>query len=149
MSIPDNPDLPVEDAKGRLRAAGLRCTASRIAVLQCLSRCSAPAPAPDISTALHDYGFDKSTIYRNLGELSDAGLVTRLDLGDSMRRYELTDKNANGPVHHPHFVCGECGKVQCLDGYQFRLAPERGAAPLPGEIDEVLVRGRCRECAKH
>lgn len=147
MSTHDSTVIPVDEVKRRLRAAGLRCTASRIAVLQCIARYNAPVPASDISTDLHDFGFDKSTIYRSLNELTDAGLITRLDLGDSMRRYEIPGHGAHGGGPHPHFVCDQCGRVECLEGYHFRLTPDDAAQPLPGEIAEVLVRGRCQECA--
>ena len=147
MNHDDSSALPVDEIKRRLRAASLRCTASRIAVLQCLARYAAPAPASDISSDLHDFGFDKSTIYRSLNELTEASLITRLDLGDSMRRYELTDQHGHGEGPHPHFVCDQCGRVECLEGYRFRLTPGESAQALPGVIAEVLVRGRCKECA--
>lgn len=138
--------LAVGDAKRLIRGAGLRCTASRIALLQCLSSQPAPLPASDISAHLQPYGFDKSTIYRALSELSEAGLLTRLDLGDAVRRYEMTDNAPGAPAAHPHFICAVCGAVQCLDGYRVVVTSDGNRASFDGVIDEILVRGRCSRC---
>lgn len=73
----------------RLRGAGLRGTAPRIAVLRFLERATAPLSHGDIYQELAVRGFDRATIYRNLINLADAGLVSRTDLGDHIWRFEL------------------------------------------------------------
>lgn len=46
------------------------------------------------------------TVYRNLETLSDLGLIRRLDLGDTKRRYDFTTEK------HYHIRCVKCGKVE-------------------------------------
>lgn len=46
------------------------------------------------------------TVYRNLEVLSEAGLIRRLELGGTRRRYD-----ANAAPHH-HIRCLRCGKVE-------------------------------------
>jgi Fur family ferric uptake transcriptional regulator len=100
-----------------------------------------------VTERLVEMGFDQSTIYRCLTELAEAGLLARLDLGDAVRRFELLAKKASGVSEHPHFLCVDCGKIQCLSDFTFRLSARRGGAASPGEVTEVLVKGHCTNCA--
>ncbi|MEN0109379.1 MAG: transcriptional repressor [Planctomycetota bacterium] len=135
------------EAKQRVREAGLRATAARIAVVRELARQSRPASHGEVVDALADLGFDQSTLFRCLNELADAGLVARLDLGDHVRRFELTTAATNGAVEHPHFMCTSCGELSCLSGYEIRVTPKEGGDARPiGSVSEVLVRGVCARC---
>lgn len=145
MRTKKNEPLSAAEAKAILRAAKLRGTAARIAVIQCLARERLPLTHAEAVARLSEFGFDQSTIYRCLTELADAGLLARLDLGDGIRRFELLHHEHAGVSEHPHFLCVDCGKIQCLDDFTFRLAPKRGAGKL-GKITEVLVKGHCVAC---
>ncbi|MEQ9407988.1 MAG: transcriptional repressor [Fuerstiella sp.] len=138
--------LALDDAKAILRSVDLRCTAARIAVLQCLQASSCPMTPADIADTLADYGFDKSTIYRSLTELHDSGKVTRLDLGDSVRRFELLTEAGDGTSEHPHFMCVDCGEVVCMADFTVELRPSSTGSRPPGIVSEVLVRGHCDSC---
>jgi len=135
----------VDAAKLLLREAALRCTAARIAVVQTLGDHGSPMSPNEVADELAEFGFDKSTIYRSLTELDEAGLVNRLDLGDSIRRFELLPKG-DGVSLHPHFMCIDCGKVSCLEGFHVDVVPERRSQKLPGQLSEVLLKGRCNSC---
>ena len=90
--------------------------------------------------------FDQSTLFRGLTDLSDAGLLARLDLGDQVRRYEWLPDESEGPVH-PHHVCTSCGRIVCLDGFALKLTPARGPArEQVGTIGEVVLKGLCADC---
>lgn len=141
-------ELPTTNwAKELLRSSDLRATAARIAVVRRLSDAGTPLSHAEVVEALSDAGFDQSTLFRCLNELADAGLVVRLDLGDQVRRFELTHADRNGVADHAHFMCTECGKLQCLDGFTVKVSPERGPRRKAlGQITEVLLRGRCGAC---
>jgi Fur family transcriptional regulator, ferric uptake regulator len=98
-----------------------------------------------VTERLAEFGFDQPTIYRCLTELGDAGLLARLDLGDSVRRFELLAGDRSGVSEHPHLLCIDCGKIQCLSDFTFRLSERRGK-PQPGRVTEVLVKGHCADC---
>jgi Fur family ferric uptake transcriptional regulator len=138
--------LSVEAAKVLLRGVQLRCTAARIAIVQSLANASTPSSPAELAGALGAFGFDKSTIYRSLTELHDAGLIVRLDLGDSVRRYELLTVDNTGSSEHAHFMCVSCGQVQCLSQYQFELTGNDPKQSFPGSISEVLLKGHCHSC---
>lgn len=141
-----NAALPIATAKTLLRDAGLRCTAARIAVVQSLGDGNTPMSSNEVAEDLAEFGFDKSTIYRSLTELDEAGLVVRLELGDSVRRYELLSKGEESAVSHPHFVCTECGKLLCLTGFHVDVVSDKGKRKLPVQLTEVLLKGRCESC---
>lgn len=135
-------------AKESLRAAGLRATSARIAVLRHMADVASPRSHAEVVGALDDSGFDPSTIFRCLNELADAGLVARLDLGDHLRRFELANRDGDGEAEHAHFMCVDCGTLTCLDGFSVKVTPDRGRRRKAlGQITEVLLRGRCGSCA--
>ena len=147
MTRPDK-NLPMPEVRAMIRGAGLRSTAARIAVIQQLASTLVPQSHSEVAEALDDFGFDQSTIYRCLTELSDAGLLARLELGDSVRRFELLQSGqSTGFSEHPHFMCVDCGAISCLDDFTVRLSAKKRGAETPGEIVEVLLKGHCSKCS--
>jgi len=137
-----------ERLRARIRDAGLRCTAARLAVLGALAHSESPVTHADIVVTLAPRGFDRATVYRNLVELNEAGLLSRVDLGDHVWRFELRSDDPNQADEHPHFVCTECGEVSCLVGVEVKLTPTSGTKRKHvGEVTEVLLKGRCPRCA--
>src|SRR5262245_1316301 len=129
--------ISVHDARQAIRAAGLRGTASRVAVLQHVSSAGKPVSHADVAEVLVPQGYDKSTLYRCLVELADAGLLARLDAGDHAWRFELKD-DEHETGDHPHFVCVDCGQVTCLPDVEVKIATAKGAKAV-GNITEVFL----------
>lgn len=127
-----------------IREAGLRCTDSRATVLQFVAESSRPQSHADVSEQLVPEGLDQATIYRNLTDLCDAGLLKRLDLGDHVWRFEFRLED-NEDDEHPHFVCTDCGEIACLAPVGISFDDEDDA-PRVGEVDQVFLKGRCAEC---
>jgi Fur family ferric uptake transcriptional regulator len=134
-----------EDPRRRsLRDAGLKVTASRVGVLELLQRVNKPITHAEVAEHLGDAGWDRATLYRNLIDLSDAGLLNRVSLG-SVWHFEAATKHGGG---HPHFVCVECGSVRCTPELRVRL-PKTKSAPRAlrrGEV-ELQLHGVCDRCA--
>lgn len=138
-------DTPSEaDLRGALKAAGLRVTGPRLAVLVELAKSTEPVSHAELTARLLPTGMDRVTVWRNLTTLVEAGLCARTDLGDHTWRFERTDggDHAAGGVH-PHFVCIACKKVSCLpeDAVYLKSGTARGSVVL-----EVQVKGRCDDC---
>ncbi len=143
------PAMSVESAREALRAAGLRSTTSRVAVLQHLAGASKPLSHADVADTLVPTGYDKSTLYRCLVELADAGLLSRLDAGDHSWRFELRRGEEHDGGEHPHFVCTDCGKVSCLPDVEVKIStPRQSKGPKLGEVSEIFLKGKCPECAE-
>jgi Fur family transcriptional regulator, ferric uptake regulator len=131
-----------------IRGAGLRVTQPRVAVLHFLSKASRPISHADLIRALDGQGFDRVTLYRNLNDLAEAGIVARTDVGDRVWRFELRSQRDSHTGTHPHFTCTDCGSVSCLPGNAVRIAT---SGRLPRAVRkhsvEVSLRGRCDRCS--
>jgi Fur family transcriptional regulator, stress-responsive regulator len=128
-----------------LRRAGLRVTASRLAVLTALTAGASHSSVEAVVGAVRERLGDGSaqTVYNVLRTFTDVGLVRRIEPAGRPGLYELRV----GDNHH-HVVCRGCGAiadVECAVGD----TPCLTAADDSGyEIDEaeVIYWGRCREC---
>jgi len=138
----------MEQARETLSQAKLRRTSCRLAVLQHLSRMVGPVTHADVSEKLVPEGYDKSTIYRSLIELADAGIVNRLDLGDHVWRFELRGDETHKSIDHPHFTCVDCGRVMCLPDVKVDIGVTKGSKTPVGvlQVTEVLLKGHCGAC---
>lgn len=79
-----------------------------------------------------DPALAQSSVYRNLGVLEHAGLVSRIALGDDHAHYELGEVLTEH--HHHHLVCRRCGKVSDVT--------------LPDVVERTLERAM-RDIADH
>lgn len=132
-----------------IREHGLRATAPRIAVLKELSAARSPLTHAEVTAALAPAGFDRATVYRNLIDMAEVGLVRRADLGDHVWRFELAPRKGVQPrSEHAHFICSECGEVSCLPEEAVTLRPVPGVARALGERRlTVELRGVCDDCS--
>jgi Fur family ferric uptake transcriptional regulator len=138
----------VADLQDEIRRRGMRSTGPRVAVLGYLSRATAPLSHTEICEALADRGYDRATIYRNLMDLAEAGLLVRSDLGDHVWRFERQQARLGRAQGHPHFVCVDCGEVSCLPEVTVKVVAASGAPKALGTKQvEVQVKGRCDGCA--
>ena len=134
-----------EEIKDVIRAAGLRATPARVATLQILRDGSAPMTHADVASRLDASGVDKATAFRNLNDMTDAGLLRRTELGDHVYRFEEIRAEEKDHDPHPHFLCVLCGSVSCLDNVKLTAGSRRASEEI-GEVTEILLRGRCNDC---
>lgn len=138
------------EVRERIRQAGLRSTAARIAVMQRLEGATTPLTHADIAVDLVPQGFDKATVYRNLMDLTEAGLVSRAELGDHVWRFELRRESEHHDNEHPHFLCVDCGEITCLSDVSVTISPTPGSKNSAiRELTEVLLKGHCERCQSH
>jgi Fur family ferric uptake transcriptional regulator len=138
------------EIRAKIRASGLRSTAPRVSVLQRLQRTTTPVSHAELFEDLADQGFDRATIYRNLIDLTEAGLLSRTDVGDHVWRFELRreGQQSRHQSEHPHFMCTDCGEVSCLPGTSIRISPPPGAPRVLNTKNVVVqVQGLCDRCA--
>ena len=128
-----------------LRAAGLRVTRPRIAVLSALQAHPHADTDSIIATVRRDLGaVSHQAVYDVLRALTDAGLVRRIQPSGSVARYE----RETGDNHH-HIVCRSCGSIADI-GCAVGAAPCLTAPDDHGyEIDEaeVIYWGLCPNCS--
>ena len=120
---------------------------ARLSVMKELIAAKTPLSHAQMADRLSSNGFDRATIYRNLVELSEAGLVNRIELGDHVWRFELRRPDDES-AEHPHFVCVDCGEVSCLPTGSVSIKHTRGTKPeMISDVTEVLLKGHCGNCA--
>ena len=140
----------LDELRGLVRAKGLRATPSRLAVLELLRASDAPLSHGDVADQLAGEAWDRATIYRNLTDLSEAGLVRRTDVGDHVWRFEAVSGDHDASAH-PHFVCTECGTIECLPEIELAIRSRGSSRSRPPRAVkqrkvEVHVRGLCDAC---
>jgi Fur family transcriptional regulator, stress-responsive regulator len=141
VSKPVSPDDAVVP---ELRAAGLRVTMARQAVLGWLAK-HPHATADAIAEGVRaDYGtLSLQAIYGVLTACTDAGLLRRIEPAGHPARFE----RRVGDNHH-HLVCRGCGRTEDVD-YVVGPRPCLEPASEPGfAIDEaeVVFWGLCPAC---
>ncbi len=150
-------DSPLKDL---LRGANLRVTGVRLAILRTLRASPVAMEATEVAGALHEAGSDadRVTVYRTLNSLVDAGLAHRIDPGDRIFRFSLTDHGrCSGDQHeheHPHMVCDSCGAVECIMDAEVVIQPRAGAAPPARQKfkvsqQDIMLHGTCDRCASN
>ena len=137
--------MATPESEQTLRAAGLRVTRPRVAVLTALQAHPHADTDSIIATVRRDHGaVSHQAVYDVLRALTDAGLVRRIQPSGSVARYE----RQTGDNHH-HIVCRSCGSIADVD-CALGAAPCLTAPDDHGyEIDEaeVIYWGLCRNCS--
>ncbi len=125
----------------------MRRTAARIAVLRQLRAIRTPMSHAEVAEQLAAQGFDKATVYRNLVELAEAGILSRFELGDHVWRFEWREKGRDHRTEHPHFLCLDCGEISCLPDVLVSISPSPGSKNSGmAAVSEVLLKGQCGRC---
>jgi Fur family ferric uptake transcriptional regulator len=133
-----------EELERVVRAAGLRVTRPRLAVLAAVHDHPHADTESLVAVARGDAGeVSRQAVYDVLRDLTAAGLVRRFEPAGSVARYEVRV----GDNHH-HLVCRGCGAiadVECAVGHAPCLSPAEDWGYEIGEA-EVIYWGRCPAC---
>lgn len=144
-----------------LRAAGLRVTSMRVDVLRMLANSPVALTAADVLDAFTsgkgksrgqksaagaggggakaeaEPVADKVTVYRTLNTLVEANLAHKIDPGDRVFRYSLTDHahctDGHHDHEHPHMICERCGAVECIEDAEVVIKPRGSHDHAGGE----------------
>jgi Fur family peroxide stress response transcriptional regulator len=135
--------MDTDEIKQSLEGSGLRCTPQRYGVMVFLVEHEGHPTAPEIFEAVNraDPRSSRATVYNNLRDLVQAGLVREVAVEGRAARFD-----AKGMLHH-HFICDRCGKVEDIDWYD---VPKPSSGSLGKRVlreCELIVRGLCTKCA--
>ena len=81
------------------------------------------------------------TVYRNLGQLAENGIIVKISMPDAGDRYD-----GNTKPHH-HLLCRECGQlddVACDIAELERRTEQRNGCKI--EASHLVFVGVCRDC---
>jgi Fur family ferric uptake transcriptional regulator len=134
----------IASSEAALRAAGLRVTRPRIAVLDVLAQrphATADLVTEEVRTVLG--GVSTQAVYDVLAACVAAKLVRRIEPAGSPARFERHTGD-----HHHHLVCRSCGRVTDVAGVTGSdacLVPSDRAGYVLDEA-EIVFWGRCASC---
>jgi Fur family ferric uptake transcriptional regulator len=135
-----------EHALTRLSDAGYRRGGARQCVIELLDEQSCALSALDIEDQLRARAgrrVGRASIYRVLDELVTLDLISRVEVGDGVARYEPQRQH-----HHHHLVCDDCGRLTPFED----AALERAIRVLADRVSfdvsdhDVTLHGSCEHC---
>jgi len=129
-----------------LRARGGRATPSRRILLEVLFEATDHLSAEQLAAAVQARAPDVhlSTIYRNVEDLEQLGVIAHSHLGHGPATYQLASHA------HAHFICEICGtRIEASDDL-FRGLARQAKARLGFSIDphHFAILGRCADCER-
>jgi Fur family transcriptional regulator, ferric uptake regulator len=133
----------------RLRRADLRYTAGRRSMVELLTSLGHPVSISDIAHRLPE--IPRSSAYRHLVDLQNAGVVRRIAASDDFARFELAEDLTE---HHHHLLCSSCGRVidvtptPAFERMVTKVAHELAAQQDFHATSHALdIMGHCSACA--
>jgi Fur family transcriptional regulator, ferric uptake regulator len=140
-----------ERATNELAAAGYRRGGARREVLGLLDRQPCAHSAIEIEEELRRRSpttrpVSRASVYRILDELEALGLVSRLEVGQGVVRFEAA---RGGSGHHHHLICDVCGTLTPFtdDGLERAIRELSRRVDLEVSEHEVVLHGACSDCA--
>lgn len=132
-----------------LRAAGLRKTNPREAILEVLQTSDRPLTVEEIRARMLNRASGLPTIYRNLEQFVEKGWAESILGEDQVMRFV----RCHTGHHHHHLQCERCGRVVEVEG----CGLEQGLADIEGKSGFLITRhklmlyglcGACRPAGK-
>lgn len=135
-----------EDFRQALRTLGLKATPGRLALLQTLAESSIYLSAEEVWSKLKERprGAGLPTVYRNLEELAEAGILSKVLHPDRKLYYYLCQNR----MHHHHFVCLSCHRVEDIEVCALDTISLEIGKTIRGKIlsHTFQVEGLCEKC---
>lgn len=136
----------IDQAMQTLKEHGLKYTKKRETMITFLARSNRYVAARDLHTYMNEKypGLSYDTIYRNLHDFSEIGILEETELNGEMK-FRFHCCLHEGEHHHHHFICTICGKTKELSLCPMDFFQDQ----LPGckiESHRFEILGRCEEC---
>lgn len=140
--------IAADDLVATLSERGYRITNARRAVCEVVASAHdehlSAADIYDRARATSGTRLDRSTVYRTLEALEDAGLLAHSHLGHGPSVYHLAED-----AGHQHLICRGCGATVTLPEREAVLLAQRitestGFIPDPNHF---ALSGLCADCA--
>lgn len=130
-------------AAALLRQKCLRVTAPRVAVITAILQLDKPLTQQQIAVQLGGQSPNKTTIYRTLLSLVNAGLVHKAFVQQRQWHFELAH-HCTTVQCHPHFTCIRCHRTECLHGVSVPLVDLPDGWTLHRQ--QIRIEGICSTC---
>ena len=134
----------MEVFKTYLRKSNLKVTSQRLLVAKKIFEIHHHFSAESLMDEFKDKRdeISKATIYRILGIMVEANLLTEHNFGHGFKYYE----HIIGHVHHDHIICLDCGRIEeflddRIEELQEKAAMDKGFVV---EGHKLNIYGRCK-----
>jgi Fe2+ or Zn2+ uptake regulation protein len=138
----------VHDFNEALKKLRLKATPRRLALLQTLADSSTYLSPEEVWSHLkkNQREVGLPTVYRNLEELAEGGLLSKVLLPDRKLYYYLCGNEG----HHHHFICVSCRKVEDIGACALETISREIADALGGRVlsHTFQVEGLCKACCR-
>ena len=123
---------------------GQRNTVQRQIIFDALKKLNIHPTIDEIYTEIHKKhpSIGKTTVYRNLRQLANNGVIRKVSLPDGIERY---DKSTD---QHYHFKCKNCGGILDVDIDYLAGINDMVQGKYGVQVDEhdVVFSGVCTKC---
>ena len=135
--------MDAEAIKQSLEDGGLRCTPQRYGLMAFLMEHTGHPTAAEIFEAVNrlDPRSSRATIYNNLRDLVQAGLVREVAMEGRAARFDAKS------MRHHHFICDRCGNIEDLEWYDVPRPASGSLGKRKIRECELIIRGLCSKCA--
>ena len=136
--------MDAETIRHLLDANEVKFTTQRYCVMAFLMENPGHPTAAEIFDGVNrlDPRSSRATVYRNLRELVEAGLVREVAVEGRSARFDV-----KGMRHH-HFICDRCGEVEDMEWFDVPQPRASSSGKRIVREYEVIVRGLCVKCAR-
>jgi Fur family transcriptional regulator, ferric uptake regulator len=129
-----------------LKAKGLKLTPQRMLIVEIIHHDTGHLTAEEIISNVQARmpGVNKSTVYRTLDLLEEAGCIYKSEIGSDF----IYHHDEEG--HHHHLICRQCGKtIECAENL---FAPLKKLLDdkynFNAEFKHVIINGLCVDCSR-
>ena len=123
-----------------------RNTVQRQIIIETLKKSKAHPSVDEIYSEIHltHPSISKTTVYRNLRQLTQIGIINQISLPDGLERYD------GNTVKHHHFRCNICGSVFDVDIEYSESINDTVRQAYGFQVDEheIVFKGICEKCIK-
>ncbi|MCL2420587.1 MAG: transcriptional repressor [Defluviitaleaceae bacterium] len=121
-----------------------RNTVQRQIIINALQRLKHPTVLEVNDEVQKDHPtISKTTIYRNLRQMDQEGLICQLWIKGDAERYDTN------PALHYHFKCKDCGNIHDLELEYINEINQAAQQGHPHKIEnhDIIFSGICQDCA--
>ena len=142
-------------ARSTIRRAGHRRSGPREILIELFAREDCALTVQEIDRQLKAWieqgavgrAVGVASLYRGVEVLQDLRLITRVDVGDGVARYERAPVEQDDHHHH-HFVCDQCSLLVPFDddALEDAISGLEDRFGFQTKEHEVVLRGTCLAC---
>jgi Fur family transcriptional regulator, ferric uptake regulator len=121
----------------------LNRTPCRIDILKALIASQVALSEKELKAKL-SFDHDRSTLYRTIRTFLEAGVIHSVIIDGQDVRYAISTDYTSPKHYHPHFHCGQCDSVVCLNDLQ--LQQPRVPEGFQAEDFNLVINGKCPDC---